>query len=206
MFSAFDENRDEHIDFKELCCGVSAACRGPNVERIKCEYWLDVILNRNLIVQLIPVCFKIFDIDQDGVLNYAEIDHLTDILLFVAKENAQSSEGFSKQAVLNDIVNFGKKNNEAFSDSVETFQLKQEDFLMWTVENSMNLIQPFLDLTFEVCHIVFGLRPQCKHLENDIGEWLTSEDIERYWLLIFQWKDGFNVRKSVDIVSDNFGI
>lgn len=130
----------------------------------------NVILNLNLIVQLIPVCFKIFDIDQDGVLNYAEIDHLTDILLFVAKENAQSSEGFSKQAVLNDIVNFGKKNNEAFSDSVETFQLKQEDFLMWTVENSMNLIQPFLDLTFEVCHIVFGLRPQCKHLENDIGE------------------------------------
>lgn len=91
------------------------------------------------------------------------------MLLFVAKENAQSSDGFSKQAVLNDIVNFGKKNNEAFSDSVETFQLKQEDFLMWTVENSMNLIQPFLDLTFEVCHIVFGLRPQCKHLENDIG-------------------------------------
>lgn len=127
----------------------------------------------------IPVCFKIFDIDQDGVLNYAEIDHLTDILLFVAKENSQSSEGFSKQAVLNDIVNFGKKNNADFSDNVETFQLKQEDFLMWTVENSLNLIQPFLDLTFEVCHIVFGLRPQCKHLENDIGEFL-------YFFLIMQ--------------------
>lgn len=117
------------------------------------------------------VCFKIFDIDRDGVLNYDEIDQMTDILMFVAKENAQYSEMFSKQAVLNDIVNFGKKNNDlAFSDSVETFQLKQEDFLMWTVENSMNLIQPFLDLTFEVCHIVFGLRPQCKHLENDIGK------------------------------------
>lgn len=36
VFSAFDENRDGHIDFKELCCGVSAACRGPNVERSKC--------------------------------------------------------------------------------------------------------------------------------------------------------------------------
>lgn len=37
VFSAFDENRDGHIDFKELCCGVSAACRGPSVERSKCK-------------------------------------------------------------------------------------------------------------------------------------------------------------------------
>lgn len=36
---AFDENRDGHIDFKELCCGVSAACRGPTVERSKCKYY-----------------------------------------------------------------------------------------------------------------------------------------------------------------------
>lgn len=39
VFLAFDENRDGHIDFKELCCGVSAACRGPNVERCKCKYY-----------------------------------------------------------------------------------------------------------------------------------------------------------------------
>lgn len=38
VFCAFDENRDEHIDFKELCCGVSAACRGPSVERSKCKF------------------------------------------------------------------------------------------------------------------------------------------------------------------------
>lgn len=37
VFLAFDENRDGHIDFKELCCGVSAACRGPSVERSKCK-------------------------------------------------------------------------------------------------------------------------------------------------------------------------
>lgn len=39
VFLAFDENRDGHIDFKELCCGVSAACRGPSVERSKCEWF-----------------------------------------------------------------------------------------------------------------------------------------------------------------------
>jgi len=37
FFSAFDENQDGHIDFKELSCGVSAACRGPEMERHKCK-------------------------------------------------------------------------------------------------------------------------------------------------------------------------
>ena len=37
FFSAFDENQDGHIDFKELSCGVSAACRGPEMERQKCK-------------------------------------------------------------------------------------------------------------------------------------------------------------------------
>lgn len=36
LFSAFDENCDGHLDFKEIVCGISAACRGPLVERIKC--------------------------------------------------------------------------------------------------------------------------------------------------------------------------
>lgn len=37
VFLAFDENRDGHVDFKELCCGLSAACRGPRTERLKCK-------------------------------------------------------------------------------------------------------------------------------------------------------------------------
>lgn len=36
LFLALDVNRDDHVDFKELCCGISAACRGPMVERMKC--------------------------------------------------------------------------------------------------------------------------------------------------------------------------
>ena len=39
FFAAFDENEDGHIDFKELACGVSAACRGPELERQKCKFW-----------------------------------------------------------------------------------------------------------------------------------------------------------------------
>lgn len=56
IFQAFDENRDgrvcrvttkrfsyiclfsESIDFKELVCGMSAACRGPQFQRYKCKF------------------------------------------------------------------------------------------------------------------------------------------------------------------------
>lgn len=37
LFHAFDENRDNHIDFKEISCGLSACCRGPVAERQKCK-------------------------------------------------------------------------------------------------------------------------------------------------------------------------
>lgn len=37
LFSAFDENLDSHIDFKEMACGISACCRGPMVEKHKCK-------------------------------------------------------------------------------------------------------------------------------------------------------------------------
>lgn len=38
FLDAFDENRDGHIDFKEMACGVSAAARGPPIERQKCKF------------------------------------------------------------------------------------------------------------------------------------------------------------------------
>ena len=46
--------QDGHVDFKELACGVSAACRGPDMERQK-------------------FCFKMFDLDGDGLLSEAEV-------------------------------------------------------------------------------------------------------------------------------------
>lgn len=42
LFHAFDENRDNHIDFKEISCGLSACCRGPLAERQKCK-WLSLL-------------------------------------------------------------------------------------------------------------------------------------------------------------------
>ena len=57
VFNAFDENRDDNIDFKEMACGISAACRGPIVERLKFS-------------------FKIFDLDRDGTLSAEEIGEM----------------------------------------------------------------------------------------------------------------------------------
>jgi ubiquitin carboxyl-terminal hydrolase 6/32 len=181
LFLAFDENRDGHIDFKELCCGVSAACRGPDVERIK-------------------FCFKIFDIDRDGVLNFTEIEQMVDILLLVAKESVNFN--LFKNATFDQVMmelysylldcRLGKKKKKAcdLPNFPADMKFPQEDFLMWCVESSLNIVQPFLDLLFELCHIVFCLKPQCKHLEFEIVRGYLSRERRRgyevgqFWYLI----------------------
>lgn len=52
LFHAFDENRDNHIDFKEISCGLSACCRGPVAERQKCKHFSSY--HPLLVVHLIP--------------------------------------------------------------------------------------------------------------------------------------------------------
>merc|ERR1719189_2409927 len=74
FFQALDENQDGHIDFKELCCGVSAACRGPELERQK-------------------FCFKVFDADNDGMLNVAEITTMVEYLLEIKSQTLDEQNG-----------------------------------------------------------------------------------------------------------------
>lgn len=181
VFLAFDENHDGHIDFKELCCGVSAACRGPNVERSK-------------------FCFKVFDIDRDGVLSFVEVINMVDILLFVAKEtNASCFKNITSKQVMEELYRRATDVNKEYvegdssrqvPDPVPEFKFTHEDFLIWSIESPTNLVQPFMDLLFEVCHIVLGLRPQCKHLEGDIIRgWLAREvrrgyKVGQFWYLV----------------------
>ncbi|KAH8388821.1 hypothetical protein KR215_000251 [Drosophila sulfurigaster] len=176
LFNAFDENRDGHIDFKELCCGVSAACRGPGVERTR-------------------FCFKIFDVDRDGVLNHEETLQMINVLLFVAKENrdTQQYKELTKQHVINDLLEFAQRRSPDGVPSTLTrdnVSLTAEDFMLWNVQCGLRLMQPLLDLIFELCHIVFGLWPQCKHMEYDIVRgWLQREErrpyrVGQFWYLI----------------------
>lgn len=198
VFNAFDENRDGHVDFKELCCGVSAACRGPTVERSK-------------------FLFKVFDLDRDGRLNEGELKGMVEILLYVTKENSYCAMpgGYaehdtaercpSRDSIMQELEAHSRRCNSsatpATAEEVEeedeeeqqqspSFELSQEAFLMWCVESPLNVIQQLLDLLFDVCHIVLGLRPQCRHIElNIVRGWMQREQrrgykVGQFWYLV----------------------
>ncbi|KAF5294350.1 hypothetical protein FQR65_LT10803 [Abscondita terminalis] len=188
LFLALDVNADGHVDFKELCCGISAACRGPTAERIK-------------------FCFKIFDLDRDGYLNPKELQHMLDILIFVAKEH--KIQGDTPRSSLRGDAYLEKSQkaplatheldegpDELYWKIVENLKkrlnngcLSQEDFLIWGVDDN-NLVTPLLQLLFEVCHVSLGLKPHCRHHEYEIVMgWLTREEargyrVGQFWYLI----------------------
>ncbi|CAG4934214.1 unnamed protein product [Colias eurytheme] len=217
VFLAFDENRDGHIDFKELCCGLSAACRGPRTERLK-------------------FCFKVFDLDRDGMLNKKELVDMVGILCTVANEALKNQgsrastpsdeydpdKSFDPEVILlnlrdklvtvpkNDkpVFQLGPMNEENIisldqdneEEKVECESisadaaLAAEEFLIWSVESAAALVTPFLELLFEVCHVVLGLRPGCRHHERDIVlGWLRRETcrglaVGQFWYLVAaQW-------------------
>ncbi|CAG9854986.1 unnamed protein product [Phyllotreta striolata] len=186
LFLALDVNRDDHVDFKELCCGISAACRGPMVERMK-------------------FCFKIFDMDRDLYLNTEEVQHMTQTLILVADENkltylqqyypesspkSHSGDDHKPETSTGENLNLHQEILERLQSKLDDKGgLTQEDFLVWSVENN-SLVAPLLELLFQVCHVSLGLRPHCRHNEYEIVMgWLEREQrrgyhIGQFWYLI----------------------
>ncbi|XP_055004073.1 ubiquitin carboxyl-terminal hydrolase 32 isoform X2 [Boleophthalmus pectinirostris] len=174
LFHAFDENRDNHIDFKEISCGLSACCRGPVAERQK-------------------FCFKVFDVDKDGVLSRDELHEMVVALLEVWKDNRTDTLP-ELQSSVSDIVESILK----MHDTTKLGQLTLEDYQIWSVKSA--LANEFLNLLFQVCHIVLGLRPATPEEEGQIIRgWLERESRHglqqgQNWFLISmqwwqQWKD-----------------
>lgn len=156
IFNAFDENRDNHIDFKEMACGVSACCRGPLAERQK-------------------FCFKVFDQDMDGMLSREEVAHML-TLLMVLQQEERSDELFQMQ-MTPAKPDVGALIDEVFDkhDPGKTGVITLDEYLVWTVGN--NLTISLLNLMFQVCHVVFGLRPSSREEEGDIvRSWLRREE------------------------------
>ncbi|KAG9352031.1 hypothetical protein JZ751_023282 [Albula glossodonta] len=158
LFHAFDENRDNHIDFKEISCGLSACCRGPLAERQK-------------------FCFKVFDVDRDGVLSRMEIQEMVVALLEVWKDNRTDN--------LPEL-------HANVSDIVEDILKVHDTTKIWSVKSA--LANEFLNLLFQVCHIVLGLRPATPEEEGQIIRgWLEREaryglQPGHHWFLIsMQW-------------------
>ncbi|KAL3270541.1 hypothetical protein HHI36_021079 [Cryptolaemus montrouzieri] len=183
LFLALDVNRDGHIDFKELCCGISAACRGPLAERMK-------------------FCFKIFDMDRDCYLNSDELRHMIQTLIFVACESNRKSKSLTsldkvaETSLVGDFEstprgNVHERTLDALSKKLDKFGgLSQEEFLVWSVEEDNTLVAPLLELLFQVCHVSLGLKPHCRHHENKIVMgWLEREErrgyhVGQFWYLI----------------------
>ncbi|XP_044058436.1 ubiquitin carboxyl-terminal hydrolase 32 isoform X6 [Siniperca chuatsi] len=174
LFHAFDENRDNHIDFKEISCGLSACCRGPVAERQK-------------------FCFKVFDVDRDGVLSRDELHEMVVALLEVWKDNRTDTLPELHSSV-SDIVEDILK----MHDTTKLGHLTLEDYQIWSVKSA--LANEFLNLLFQVCHIVLGLRPGTPEEEGQIIRgWLERESRHglqqgQNWFLISmlwwqQWKD-----------------
>ncbi|AWO98445.1 Ubiquitin carboxyl-terminal hydrolase [Scophthalmus maximus] len=174
LFHAFDENRDNHIDFKEISCGLSACCRGPVAERQK-------------------FCFKVFDVDRDGVLSRDELHEMVVALLEVWKDNRTDTLPELHSSV-SDIV----EGILMMHDTTKLCHLTLEDYQIWSVKSA--LANEFLNLLFQVCHIVLGLRPATPEEEGQIIRgWLERESRHglqqgQNWFLISmlwwqQWKD-----------------
>ncbi|KAH9503865.1 Ubiquitin carboxyl-terminal hydrolase 32 [Bulinus truncatus] len=172
LFMAFDENCDNHIDFKEMACGISACCRGPSLERQK-------------------FCFKLFDADHDSRLNETEVVAMLENLNVVRNvynsEQTLQIENFpviDHRIVAKEILSCHDLNGEG--------ALTMEDYLLWTVNNQ--LTTDFLELLSQICHIVLGLSPQTKEEEGKIIQhWLEREsrkplEIGQIWYLVsMQW-------------------
>ncbi|XP_076831887.1 ubiquitin carboxyl-terminal hydrolase 32 isoform X2 [Brachyhypopomus gauderio] len=168
LFHAFDENRDNHIDFKEISCGLSACCRGPVAERQK-------------------FCFKVFDVDRDGVLSRDEVHKMVVALLEVWKENRTVTLPELPSSV-SDIVEDILRTH----DTTEQGHLTLEDYQIWSVKST--LATEFLNLLFQVCHIVLGLRPATPEEEGQIIRgWLDRESRhglltgQSWFLISMQW-------------------
>lgn len=119
------------------------------------------------------VCFKIFDMDRDNALNPQELQHMIDVLLFIAKENKHESQ---KQDDY-EIQEYKKLLGELNGRLTEDGSLSQEEFLMWSVDDNP-LVAPMLEILFQVCHVSLGLKPHCRHHEHEIGtvlhDWVTN--------------------------------
>lgn len=112
-------------------------------------------------------------------------DHLScDDLLSNMEAEADTSG-----ALADPVQNLVKGNN----------YLSLEEFVIWAVP-ATSLVNPMLELLFQVCHVSLGLRPRCHHHERDIVlGWLQREErrgyrIGQFWYLVSSkwWKNWLN--------------
>ncbi|CAF4440752.1 unnamed protein product, partial [Rotaria magnacalcarata] len=107
--------------------------------------------------------FRVFDRDHDGRLDRSDIVYMSSCLIDVAQfvyvltiHMNDSPDIYADDILQNNVNN---KTNQ-----IKHFQ--QEDFLNWCATDA--LIQQLIELIFQICHVVLGLKPSTKQEEITI--------------------------------------
>ncbi|CAB3992904.1 Ubiquitin carboxyl-terminal hydrolase 32, partial [Paramuricea clavata] len=184
LFNAFDENQDGHIDFREIACGISTCCRGPVAERF-------------------AFTFKIFDVDRDGRLSEDEIRTMIKTMIELKSENIPHSPMGKKEVEIDPEILVTDVLSDYDSDKDGFVTL--DEYKKWATSQSLSRL--VLDILFQICHVVFGLRPATRKDEYQvIWGWLDRENFRGLqpgttWFLVAmewwkKWKEFIGRQKS----------
>ena len=111
------------------------------------------------------VLFRVFDRDHDGILNRSDIIYMTSCLIEVA------------QFIYVPDIHINTS-PEVYADKIlpeNESTLKSEDFLTWCQKDG--LLIELLDLIFQTCHVVLGLRPSSQQDEVTIVKYVIKTTI-----------------------------
>lgn len=92
-----------------------------------------------------------FDRDHDGVLNRSDILYMASCLTEVARLVPATHVDMSPEQYAEKIL------------PRDASMLKMEDFLIWCQKDG--LLIELLDLIFQACHVILGLRPSSQQDE-----------------------------------------
>lgn len=90
--------------------------------------------------------------------------------------NSVSNRGYNSEFISELYLKQLEQLNKEHLNSNEC--LSQEDFLVWnSLYDGNSLVEPFLELLFQVCHVSLGLKPFCRHHEHEIGNFLNRKTL-----------------------------
>ena len=131
------------------------------------------------------VCFKIFDVDGDGILNEDEIRLMVDVMVEVAGQTRLEGEAECDQEQL--VQDLMRRSPE----------LSLQEFLVWSVDSQ--LAREMALLVYQLCHVVLGLRPSSRREEGGVVRgWLGREERaglvpgQVWYLLPMSWWTGWH--------------
>ena len=139
----------------------------------------------NILKLPFAVCFKIFDLDGDGILNEAETRLMVSAMVEVASQTRPDGEGEYNQEEL--VQELARRSPE----------LSLQEFLVWSVDSL--LAKEMALLVYQLCHVVLGLRPSSRREEGSVVRgWLAREERaglvpgQVWYLLPMSWWTGWH--------------